>query len=292
MILNVYFLYLFYMKYVGAHVSIAGGVHNAPLNAKTIGARSFAMFTKNQRQWSAKPLAAESIKEFRESCELFDFKPFQILPHDSYLINIGSPEEMMLKKARLAFLDEMERCEMLGLDRLNFHPGAHLNIVSEEACMKIIAESVNIALDRTRGVSAVIENTAGQGSNVGYKFEHLKFIIDKVQDKSRVGVCLDTCHTFCSGYDIRSADGFKRTFEEFDRKVGFKYLKGIHLNDSKKDLGTRVDRHENIGLGLIGESTFEMIMNDNRFDNMPLVLETPVDSLWEAEIKKLNSFIR
>jgi deoxyribonuclease-4 len=280
------------MKYVGAHVSIAGGVHNAPLNAKTIGARSFAMFTKNQRQWSAKPLAAESIKEFRESCELFDFKPFQILPHDSYLINIGSPEEMMLKKARLAFLDEMERCEMLGLDRLNFHPGAHLNIVSEEACMKIIAESVNIALDRTRGVSAVIENTAGQGSNVGYKFEHLKFIIDKVQDKSRVGVCLDTCHTFCSGYDIRSADGFKRTFEEFDRKVGFKYLKGIHLNDSKKDLGTRVDRHENIGLGLIGESTFEMIMNDNRFDNMPLVLETPVDSLWEAEIKKLNSFIR
>lgn len=280
------------MKYVGAHVSIAGGVHNAPLNAKTIGARSFAMFTKNQRQWLAKPLDSGSIKEFRKSCELFDFKPFQILPHDSYLINIGSPEELMLKKSRAAFIDEMERCELLGLDRLNFHPGSHLNMVPEETCMKIIAESINIALDKTNGVIAVIENTAGQGSNLGYRFEHLKFIIDNIQDKSRAGVCLDTCHTFCSGYDIKSPDGFKRTFEEFDRIVGIKYLKGIHLNDSKKELGTRVDRHENIGLGFIGESTFELIMNDDRFDNIPLILETPDDSLWEAEIKKLNSFIR
>lgn len=280
------------MKYVGAHVSIAGGVQNAPLNAKTIGARSFAMFTKNQRQWLAKPLDSGSIREFRESCELFDFKPFQILPHDSYLINIGSPEEMMLKKSRSAFLDEMERCELLGLDRLNFHPGSHLNMVPEETCMKIIAESINIALEKTNGVIAVIENTAGQGSNVGYRFEHLKFIIDNIQDKSRAGVCIDTCHTFCSGYDIKSPDSFRRTFEEFDRIVGFKYLKGIHLNDSKKEIGTRVDRHENIGLGFIGESTFEMIMNDDRFDNIPLILETPDDSLWEAEIKKLNSFNR
>lgn len=280
------------MKYVGAHVSIAGGVHNAPLNAKTIGARSFAMFTKNQRQWLAKPLDSGSIREFRESCELFDFKPFQILPHDSYLINIGSPEEMMLKKSRSAFLEEMARCELLGLDRLNFHPGSHLNMVPEETCMKIIAESINIALEKTIGVIAVIENTAGQGSNVGYRFEHLKFIIDNIQDKSRAGVCIDTCHTFCSGYDIKSPDSFRRTFEEFDRIVGFKYLKGIHLNDSKKEIGTRVDRHENIGLGFIGESTFEMIMNDDRFDNIPLILETPDDSLWEAEIKKLNSFNR
>lgn len=280
------------MKYIGAHVSIAGGVQNAPLNAAEIGAKAFGMFTKNQRQWSARPLTIEAIREFRNSCEKLDYRPFQILPHDSYLINIGSPGDLIMKKSRDAFVDEMQRCELLGLDRLNFHPGGHLNLIPEEECMIKIAESINMALDLTQGVIAVIENTAGQGSNLGYTFEHLKFMIDHIEDKSRAGVCIDTCHTFCSGYDIRTEEGFRKTFEDFEKIVGIQYLKGIHLNDSKKDLGTKVDRHENIGLGFIGEGAFKMIVNDPRFDNMPLILETPDDTKWPGEIARLYSMIR
>lgn len=280
------------MKYVGAHVSASGGVDKAPENAIQIGARAFALFTKNQKQWFANPLTLASIKLFRDNCERYDYKPFQILPHDSYLINLGHPEEEPLSKSRTAFLDEMQRCEQLGLDRLNFHPGSHLNSISEEKCLKRIAESINIVLGKTRGVTAVIENTSGQGTNMGYKFEHLKEIIDNVEDKSRVGVCIDTCHAYTSGYDVKTAEGFKRTFEKFEEIVGFKYLKGMHLNDSKKELGTRVDRHDNIGIGFIGEDPFGILMNDPRFDNIPLILETPEESLWEAEIKKLYSLIR
>lgn len=272
-------------------MSISGGVQNAPLNAIAIGAKAFGMFTKNQRQWISKPLTAESIAQFRKHCETYGYKPFQILPHDSYLINIGSPEEGLNKKSREAFTDELQRCELLGLDRLNFHPGGHLKIITEEECMKKIAENINFALDRTKDVTAVIENTSGQGSNLGYTFEHLKFIIDHIEDKSRAGVCIDTCHTFCAGYDLSSPEGFIRTFEAFESIVGFRYLKGVHLNDSKKGLGTRLDRHENIGLGFIGENTFRMLMNDNRFDDMPLVIETPDDTLWEEEIRRLYSFV-
>ena len=275
------------MKYIGAHVSAAGGVYNAPVNANEIGARAFALFTKNQRQWFSDPLSIASIKAFRDNCEKYDYKPFQILPHDSYLINVGHPEQAALEKSRKAFLDEMQRCEQLGLDRLNFHPGSHLKAISEEECLTRIAESINIALDKTKGVTAVLENTAGQGSNVGYKFEHLRFIIDKVNDKSRVGVCIDTCHAYTSGYDVKTAEGFKKTFEKFSEVVGFGFLKGMHLNDSKKDMGTRVDRHDNIGKGFLGEELFRMIVNDTRFDDMPLILETPEESLWEEEIKKL-----
>ncbi len=280
------------MKYVGAHVSASGGVDKAPENANQIGARAFALFTKNQKQWFSNPLTLASIKLFRDNCERYDYKPFQILPHDSYLINLGHPEEEPLKKSRTAFLDEMQRCEQLGLDRLNFHPGSHLNSISEEECLKRIAESINIVLGKTKGVTAVIENTAGQGTNMGYKFEHLKEIIDNVEDKSRVGVCIDTCHAYTSGYDVKTAEGFKKTFETFEEIVGFKYLKGMHLNDSKKELGTRVDRHDNIGVGFIGEDPFGILMNDPRFDNIPLILETPEESLWEAEIKKLYSLVR
>lgn len=280
------------MKYVGAHVSASGGVDKAPENANQIGARAFALFTKNQKQWFSNPLTLASIKLFRDNCERYDYKPFQILPHDSYLINLGHPEEEPLSKSRTAFLDEMQRCEQLGLDRLNFHPGSHLNSISEEECLKRIAESINIVLGKTRGVTAVIENTAGQGTNMGYKFEHLKEIIDNVEDKSRVGVCIDTCHAYTSGYDVKTAEGFKKTFEKFEEIVGFKYLKGMHLNDSKKELGTRVDRHDNIGIGFIGEDPFGILMNDPRFDNIPLILETPEESLWETEIKKLYSFVR
>ena len=279
------------MKYVGAHVSAQGGVENAPLNANAIGARAFALFTRNQRQWFSSPLTKSGIKSFRDNCEKFDYRPFQILPHDSYLINLGHPEEEPLEKSRTSFLDEMQRCEQLGLDRLNFHPGSHLNALSIDACLKRIAESINIALDKTRGVTAVLENTAGQGTNLGHTFEQLREIIDNVDDKSRVGVCIDTCHAFTSGYNVKTEEGFIETFRKFDSIIGFKFLKGMHLNDSKKDLGTRVDRHDNLGAGLLGDEIFSFIMNDSRFDEMPLILETPEESLWESEIKKLYSLI-
>ncbi len=282
---------IFIMKYIGAHVSASGGVENAPLNANSIGARAFALFTKNQRQWVSNPLTKASIKLFRENCEKFDYKAFQILPHDSYLINLGHPEAEPLKKSRDSFLDEMQRCEQLGLDRLNFHPGSHLNGLSIEECLIRIAESINIVLDKTRGVTAVIENTAGQGTNLGHTFEQLREIIDSVEDKSRVGVCIDTCHAYTSGYDVKTATGFAETFRKFGEIIGFEYLKGMHLNDSKKELATRVDRHDNIGKGFLGEEVFKMIMNDDRFDDMPLILETPDESMWEKEINMLYSLI-
>jgi deoxyribonuclease-4 len=280
------------MKYVGAHVSASGGVENAPVNANEIGAKAFALFTKNQRQWVANPLTLASIKAFRENCERYDYKPFQILPHDSYLINLGHPEKEPLEKSRIAFLDEMQRCEQLGLDRLNFHPGSHLKTITEEECLTRIAESINIALDKTKGVTAVIENTAGQGTNMGHKFEQIKFIIDAVEDKSRVGVCIDTCHAFVSGYNIKSPEGYAETFNMFDKIIGFKYLKGMHINDTKKDLATRVDRHDNLGKGLLGQNFFNMLMNDNRLDNLPLILETPEESLWKAEIRQLYALVK
>lgn len=279
------------MKYVGAHVSASGGVENAPVNAHAIGATAFALFTKNQRQWISAPLTHSSIKKFRDNCESLGFQPFQILPHDSYLINLGHPVKENLDKSREAFLDEMVRCEQLGLDRLNFHPGSHLGQIDEETCLINIAESINYALDKTHGVTAVIENTAGQGTNMGYRFEHLRFMIDHVEDKSRVGVCIDTCHAFTSGYDLLSPEGFVESFKHFDEIVGFNYLKGMHLNDSKKDLGTRVDRHDNLNIGFLGIEPFARIMRDPRFDNMPLILETPNEELWAEEIKLLYSLV-
>lgn len=278
------------MKYIGAHVSAAGGVENAPANAHAIGATAFALFTKNQRQWVAPPLTAKSIELFKKRCAEFGYTPSTILPHDSYLINLGNPDTEALQKSREAFIDEMKRCEQLGLDRLNFHPGSHLGKVSEEQCLELIAESINIALKESSGVIAVIENTSGQGSNLGFKFEHLKQIIDRVTDKSRVGVCIDTCHAYTAGYDLRTEEAFANTFNNFDRIVGFKYLKGMHLNDTKKGLDSRVDRHESIGAGELGIDTFRMIMTDPRFDEIPLILETPDESRWKEEIKLLKSF--
>ncbi|HPT02982.1 MAG TPA: deoxyribonuclease IV [Bacteroidales bacterium] len=278
------------MKYLGAHVSASGGVENAPVNAHEIGAKAFALFTKNQRQWVSAPLTQKNVDLFRENCIKFGYKPEHILPHDSYLINLGHPETEGLEKSRSAFLDEMQRCEQLGLDRLNFHPGSHLRKITEEESLKLIAESINIALGKTKGVAAVIENTSGQGSNLGYKFEHLKFIIDLVEDKSRVGVCLDTCHTFTAGYDLLSQEGYDLTFRKFDEIIGFGYLKGMHINDSMKALGSRVDRHDNIGKGFLGNELFKRIMMDPRFDGIPLILETPDESRWTDEIALLYSF--
>jgi deoxyribonuclease-4 len=279
------------MKYVGAHVSASGGVENAPLNAAKIGARAFALFTKNQRQWVAKPLTEESIAGFRENLQQVGIAPEQVLPHDSYLINLGHPEKEALQKSRNAFLDEMQRCRQLGLKLLNFHPGAHLGKCTEEESLAIVADSINWTLGQTEGVTAVIENTAGQGTNLGYSFEHLAAIIDQVDDKSRVGVCLDTCHTFTAGYDLRTAEACENTFAEFERIVGFNYLCGMHLNDSKPDLGSRVDRHDSLGKGKLGLEVFRYIMNDTRFDEIPMVLETIDDTLWPEEIALLYGMV-
>ncbi len=278
------------MKYFGAHVSAAGGTQNAPRNAHEIGATGFALFTKNQRQWVAKPLTAAEIDAFRRACDDYGYTAAQILPHDSYLINLGHPEAEGLEKSRTAFLDEMRRCEQLGLDRLNFHPGSHLQQITEEQSLDRIAESINIALDKTRGVTAVIENTAGQGSNLGFRFEHLAYLIDRVEDRSRVGVCIDTCHAFAAGYDLRTAEACAATFAELDRVVGFRYLKGMHLNDAMKILGSRVDRHTPLGEGMIGIECFRYIARDRRFDGIPLILETPDEARWAEEIARLKAF--
>jgi deoxyribonuclease-4 len=275
------------MKFIGAHVSASGGVENAPLNAHAIGAKAFALFTRNQRQWKSAPLSKKSITLFKERCEEFGYKAEHILPHDSYLINLGHPEAEGLQKSREAFLDEMQRCEQLGLDRLNFHPGSHLNKIGVEECLTRIAESINWVLDQTSGVCAVLENTAGQGSNLGHTFEQLAYIIDKVEDKSRVGVCIDTAHTLAAGYEIRTVESFTDTFKKFDEIIGFSYLRGMHINDSKKELATRVDRHDSIGKGFMGLTTFELLMKDARFDHIPLILETPDESVWAEEIASL-----
>lgn len=275
------------MKYIGAHVSASGGVENAPLNANAIGAKAFALFTRNQRQWKSSPLTKKSISLFKERCEEFGYEAKHILPHGSYLINLGHPDPDGLQKSRDAFLDEMQRCEQLGLDRLNFHPGSHLNELPVDDCLARIAESINRTLDQTAGVCAVIENTAGQGTNLGYTFEQIAAIIDRVEDKTRVGVCIDTAHTLAAGYDIKTEQGFTETFRHFDEVIGFSYLRGMHINDSKKDLATRVDRHDSIGKGVMGMTTFKMLMADPRFDDIPLILETPDESIWAEEISYL-----
>ena len=279
------------MKFIGAHVSSSGGVENAPVNANEIGAKAFALFVKNQRQWFAKPLTLENIDGFKKGCEQFGYNMDYIMPHDSYLINLGSPDPEGLKKSRSSFLKEIQRCEELGIKLLNFHPGSHLRKISEDECLDLIGESLNIMLDKSSGVTLLIENTAGQGSNMGYKFEHLAHMIDCVEDKSRVGVCIDTCHTFAAGYELRDKEAFDHTFKEFEDIVGLKYLKGIHLNDSMKDFASRLDRHESIGDGLMGIEPFKCIMNDKRFDDMPIILETPNPDRWKEEIKMLYNLV-
>lgn len=275
------------MKHIGAHVSASGGVENAPLNAISIGANAFALFTKNQRQWVSSPLSEKSIRLFKQRCTDAEIDPRYILPHDSYLINLGSPDEEGQQKSRAAFIDEMRRCEQLGLQMLNFHPGSHLNKISIEECLNRIADNINLALGTTSGVTAVIENTAGQGSNVGNKLEEIRYIIDKVEDKSRVGYCIDTCHIYSAGYDI--VNNYDAAFEEIGKIIGYEYLRGIHLNDTKKALGSRVDRHESIGEGLLGMEFFKRFMQDPRFDDIPIILETPDDTRWAQEIELLRS---
>ncbi|MBQ6939161.1 MAG: deoxyribonuclease IV [Muribaculaceae bacterium] len=280
------------MKYIGAHVSAQGGLENAAINAHAIGARAFALFTKNQRQWHAPDLTPKNIEAFKAACQQYGYTPDHILPHDSYLINLGHPEAEGLEKSRQSFIGEMQRCQALGLSMLNFHPGSHLRAIDLDTCLTRIADSINIALDHTTGVTAVIENTAGQGSNVGFDFAHLAAIIDRVDDKSRVGVCIDTCHAYAAGYDLATEEGFAKTWQEFDHIVGFDYLRGMHLNDAKKGLGSRVDRHDSLGKGVLGTRCFELLMQDPRFDNIPLILETPDETLWAQEIEWLYSLVK
>ena len=274
-------------KYIGAHVSASGGVGNAVLNAEAIGATAFALFTRNQRSWVSKPLPQQEIDGFKALLLERGFEPKYVLPHDSYLINLGSPDEETLAKSRAAFLDEMPRAQLLGLTMLNFHPGSHLGRISEEECLDQIAREINLALSQTEGVTAVIENTAGQGTNLGWRFEHIARIIEGVDDKSRVGVCIDTCHTLAAGYDLSTEMGYQFTMEEYERVIGLKYLRAVHLNDSKKGAGSHVDRHETLGNGALGRDFFVRFMNDSRFDNMPIILETPDPSRWADEIRWL-----
>lgn len=280
------------MKYIGAHVSASPGVSKAPINAHNIGAKAFALFTRNPSRWQSKPITDKEAQAFKENCAIYGYTPEQILPHDSYLINLGAPDADKLAMSREAFLDEMKRCEQLGLTMLNFHPGSHLKMMSIDDCLDLIAESINITLEKTVGVKAVIENTAGQGSNLGFSFEQLAHIIDKVEDKTRVGVCIDTCHAFAAGYDLSTLEGYSETWRRFEEIVGIQYLSGMHLNDTKKGLASKVDRHEVLGKGVLGSDCFTMLMNDPRMDNIPLILETPNEELWADEIKWLYNQIR
>lgn len=277
------------MKFIGAHVSAAGGVDQAVIRAHELEATAFALFTKNQRQWKAAPLPEDVIEKFKMACEKYGYSSNQILPHDSYLINLGHPVTEALEKSREAFLDELQRCEQLGLSLLNFHPGSHLMQINEDKCLEKISESLNIALSQTQGVTAVIENTAGQGSNLGFRFEHLAKIIDGVEDKSRVGVCIDTCHAFAAGYDLRTEEECIKTFQQFEDIVGFKYLRGMHLNDAKSEFNSRVDRHHSLGEGNIGKTVFSWMMRDPRFDGIPMILETVNPDIWIDEIAWLKS---
>ncbi len=278
------------MKYIGAHVSISGGVENAPLNAGAIGATAFAMFTKNQRQWSAPPISEESAAAFRANCGKFGFQPEYILPHDTYLINLGQPDPEKRKHSFNAFVDEMKRCDQLGLVKLNFHPGSHLKLVTLAEELKLIAECVREAIDTVPNVCAVYENTAGQGTNVGFAFEQIAAMLELTDRPGRMGVCLDTCHTYAAGYDLVSEEGYAKTFADFERLIGIEYLKGMHLNDSKSVLGGRLDRHNSIGEGELGIGFFRRLMGDPRFDNIPLILETPNEELWPQEIATLKQF--
>ena len=280
------------MKYIGAHVSVAGGVSNAPLAADAIGAKAFALFTGSSSRWSSKKIPDKEAEKFKENCDVCGFTPNVILPHDNFLINLGSPEPEKLEKSRKSFLEELKRCEQLGLTLLNFHPGSHLNQINEEECLDRISESINLALDKSVGVTAVLENVAGQGSNIGHSFEQLAYIINKIEDKSRIGVCIDTCHAYSAGYDLKSEEGYQEVWRLFDNIIGFNFLKGMHLNDDKRELGSRIDRHESIGKGTLGESFFIRLMKDPRFDGIPLILETPNEEIWKEEIEWLYRQIK
>ena len=271
-------------------MSAAGGVENAPRNARAIGATAFALFTKNQRQWSAPALTAEQVAAFRAACDECGYAPAQILPHDSYLINLGHPDDEALEKSRRAFEEEMARCEALGLDRLNFHPGSHVKQGTEKG-IEYIAEMLNLILKPEQSTTVLLETMAGKGSEVGREFEELREILDRVELKDKMGVCLDTCHVWDGGYDIvGDLDG---VLNHFDDVIGLGRLRAIHLNDSMNPLGAHKDRHAKIGEGHIGLEAMVRIINHPALRELPFYLETPNDlDGYAREIALLKSKYR
>jgi len=280
------------MPLLGAHVSTSGGVNKAPGNGKNLGCEAIQVFTRNQMQWRARPLSEQDIAAFREGLKECSIQA--TVSHDSYLINLGSHEPVTLQKSLDAFADEIERCERLGIPFLVFHPGAHVGC-GEAAGLQRIVGSLNAVLRQKPGykTQVLLENTAGQGTNLGYRFEHLAEILAKTEDPNRLGVCLDTCHLFAAGYDLRTLSTYEATFQEFDAIVGLGRVKAFHLNDSKKSLGSRVDRHENIGKGGLGLEPFRFLLNDPRFAEFPMLLETPGgDEAYRNDLKTLRSLKR
>ncbi|MBI5215007.1 MAG: deoxyribonuclease IV [Ignavibacteriae bacterium] len=259
---------------IGAHESISGGIYKAFERGASVGCRTLQVFTKNNNQWQGKPLTDEDVANYKIAQSKSNIAP--VIAHDSYLINLCAADSAILKKSRESFVDELQRCELLGIPYLNFHPGSHIG-KGEEDGIKLIIESLNLAHEQTKGfcVLSVLETTAGQGTAIGYKFEHLRIIIDGVDEPERMAVCIDTCHIFAAGYDISTEKGYEKTMQEFDEVLGLKRLVAFHVNDSKKPLGLRVDRHEHIGKGFIGENGFRFLMQDSRFTDIPKILETP-----------------
>lgn len=276
---------------IGAHTSISGGVSTSLDRAQKLHFTALQIFTKNNNQWDAKPLSDEEIERFKTKLAESDIKFVQA--HNSYLINLCAKNRSLLKKSRKSFIEELERCDQLGIPYLNFHPGAHGGQGEEEG-LKIIAESINIALEKTQNlhVSTMLENTAGQGTSLGYRFEHLRDIIDRVDQAHRLSVCLDTAHIFAAGYDIRSPKSYKQVMRGFDEIIGLDLLKAFHINDSKKGLGSRIDRHEHIGKGFIGEGGFRNIMRDRRMRKVPKILETPKGKRQLEDLENIRVLLR
>lgn len=276
------------MKYIGAHVGSEPSVAVAPVEAAAIGATAFAFNLVNPQSWSSPAYTEEEIALFRAECARLGFGPESILPHSAFVINLGGPDARKRAMSRRLFIDELMRCQSLGLSLLNLHPGSHLGKISEEESLALIADNINAALEQTSGVTAVLENTAGQGSNLGYTFAHLAAVIERVEDKSRVGVCIDTAHAHAAGYDLSDEEGYEKMWREFDSIIGRGYLRGMHLNDSVRPCASRIDRHAPLGEGTIGAQTFRRLMADPRTDGIPLILETPDLGRRATEIADLK----
>ncbi len=279
------------MPYIGCHVSAAGGIENVPVRGKDLGCDAIQVFTSNQMQWKGRPISTESCKQFIDG--LKDVGIRKVVTHDSYLINLGSPDPVKLEKSRQAFIEEIQRSTYLEIPYIIFHPGSHMG-EGEKIALETIARSLDYSIESTPDseVMLLLENTAGQGSNVGYRFEHLREIIDYSKYPERLGVCYDTCHGFSAGYDMVSDEAYESTFKTFDDIVGLEKLQAFHLNDGKRELGSRIDRHECLGKGKIGWEPFFRLVNDRRFSELPMILETPGgDENFAFEIAELKKSV-
>jgi deoxyribonuclease IV len=273
---------------LGAHMSIAGGIHTAVERGISIGCTTMQMFVKNNNQWRGKNLSEEDVLTYKNLLRESRIGP--VVVHDTYLINLCATDKQILQKSREALKDELDRCETLGVEYLNFHPGSHVGAGEEDGIRRIV-ESLDMIHEETKGyrVKSVLETTAGQGTAIGYRFEQLRSIIDGVSEPQRMAVCVDTCHVFAAGYDISTESGYEKTFEEFDAIIGLDRLVAFHVNDSKRELNSRVDRHEHIGAGKIGKNGFRLLMNDGRFSTVPKILETPKGPEMKEDVKNMRT---